>query len=1380
MSLNRMYAAKKMSQFFGGGSNDGSIIFKGAIAVPSDFPTTAEVRLGWEYIINNALGVTDNDPSKTNTGLTFNDETFIIWTGSTWAPEGAGQVVVDDGQNVTPVSLRNFKVDSSKSFFIGNTDITDLIPSIVNHLVDQGVINLPVDFPTPAEVHLGWFYRFSAGVIDNDPAKTNTGLSFIAGDEAYWNGTTWEILGKARANTAQFNAESYADGKFFPAGSYLLGNTPVTGSDNLLHAIDPVLAGTNVTVTTDPVTGAKTINSTATGGISGIYESNTALVDYGLGNDATGVVGDLAKSFKTYNAVKSLISTESSSNQFNVYYTAGTHMQLGTIVTPFANIIGASDSSSILKNGIDTTPDIIVDNAFDNVDSSFSISNFHVNHINLDLSVLINNRKSATFCIDKCYFYYISYIKGRSYNTPTIYPDKFVINECSSDPTCINSFACGTVNINNSTFPYFLINGSYGEVIANINNSTFSDTLSITDGGVFNVIAIIKGSTINNLLISGTQVSVKIDASSLKNIIISYSGGATSAQINPMLTPGGLRSVADSAARDSIPLDQRVLGMEVVTLNNFLKYRLINEPGTPTTTNSDWETTNIKLVGDNIFIDGINDRINLTSKLSTGLISGGEPSVNIGDNTKTDIAAGVGVIIDRSDIENPIVTIVSWANIVGQTNPYIPLLASSFVGINLAGNAVIKNSDFTDSQIRDIIRLGNVSHFNRTSITGTSYMPVFYNDDIDQAYQSMAFGTTLLDGGVLSANGANLKLNKSLAVCRRWGGNAGVSSGGDLNNPHTTRTPADSAFSFRTVYREALATASVVSLPVSDIDPIYYDNASGTLQVVPAGYYTIQTVVLFPYGTAQDVMIIYGQNVYSTLAQTQNRAGVDYPVILQDISGGVIIGRIIVRQDVTNLSAAIAANTAQLLRGNIFGTSSAGGGGGGGGSLSYPIGVYPVATFPIAGSDGNLTQSTIPLDTYFTTGVVDRSKSTLAFVDGTRTFTIAPTGTDFTIYSGSNKIIKTSSSIVITNVVGVHYIYFKPTGALSAGTVPWSIVDNTVPIAIIYWDGTKGAVSDERHSAGRNLQWHAWAHDTIGTRYESGLLASTLSTSATTIDSGVIHDEDIEITIAQQVNAVRVWYRNTISTMTFDSAASTITAKVITGALQYDNAGTLAAVSNNNYATNWLYATTDKDYPIYCVVSQAQYTTITNARAASLPTFPNIKTREYKLIYQVIWRNAGGTPTFIESTDYRSSSTIPGAGTPLINASAVTLTPFTNVTATNVQSGLEQLGTAIYQVPLNNQTANYTLVLTDASKLVEMNVATANTVTVPTNASVAFPIGTVIAIVQQGVGKVSVAGAGGVTVRTAATLNLRAQYSGASLLKRATDEWYLTGDLEAV
>jgi hypothetical protein len=110
----------------------------------------------------------------------------------------------------------------------------------------------------------------------------------------------------------------------------------------------------------------------------------------------------------------------------------------------------------------------------------------------------------------------------------------------------------------------------------------------------------------------------------------------------------------------------------------------------------------------------------------------------------------------------------------------------------------------------------------------------------------------------------------------------------------------------------------------------------------------------------------------------------------------------------------------------------------------------------------------------------------------------------------------------------------------------------------------------------------------------------------------------------------------------------------------------------------------------------------------------------------------------------------------------------------------DEIGTGnivLSEVSTNAQTESYTLVAADRGKLVEMNVATANTLTVPLNSTVAFPIGTQIDLLQVGAGKTTITGAAGVTVNATPGLAIRAQWGGATLIKRAENTWVLIGDL---
>ena len=98
----------------------------------------------------------------------------------------------------------------------------------------------------------------------------------------------------------------------------------------------------------------------------------------------------------------------------------------------------------------------------------------------------------------------------------------------------------------------------------------------------------------------------------------------------------------------------------------------------------------------------------------------------------------------------------------------------------------------------------------------------------------------------------------------------------------------------------------------------------------------------------------------------------------------------------------------------------------------------------------------------------------------------------------------------------------------------------------------------------------------------------------------------------------------------------------------------------------------------------------------------------------------------------------------------------------------------------NAQTGTtYTPVLSDAGKIIEISNSSAITLTIPTNASVAFPVGTQITILQTGAGQITVADPSGGTLNATPGKKLRTQWSSATLLKRATDTWVLIGDLTA-
>ena len=102
----------------------------------------------------------------------------------------------------------------------------------------------------------------------------------------------------------------------------------------------------------------------------------------------------------------------------------------------------------------------------------------------------------------------------------------------------------------------------------------------------------------------------------------------------------------------------------------------------------------------------------------------------------------------------------------------------------------------------------------------------------------------------------------------------------------------------------------------------------------------------------------------------------------------------------------------------------------------------------------------------------------------------------------------------------------------------------------------------------------------------------------------------------------------------------------------------------------------------------------------------------------------------------------------------------------------------VLKAPINTETASYTLALREQSQWLEVNNAGATNITVPNNTSVAFTIGTEIKIFNLGAGLPSLVADTGVTILSAGNkLKLASQYSVATLYKRDTNTWVLSGDL---
>jgi len=154
-----------------------------------------------------------------------------------------------------------------------------------------------------------------------------------------------------------------------------------------------------------------------------------------------------------------------------------------------------------------------------------------------------------------------------------------------------------------------------------------------------------------------------------------------------------------------------------------------------------------------------------------------------------------------------------------------------------------------------------------------------------------------------------------------------------------------------------------------------------------------------------------------------------------------------------------------------------------------------------------------------------------------------------------------------------------------------------------------------------------------------------------------------------------------------------------------------------------------------------------------------------------------GTVTSITAGTGLSGGTITTTGTIAIDSTVATLTgtqTLTNKTLTDPKINLAFNA---------DSGSSYTAVLTDNGKVVTMDNGSGNTFRIPTNASVAFPIGTQINVLSIGAGQTTINAvtSGTTTINstgaTATAPKLRARYSMATCIKSATDTWYVVGDI---
>ena len=391
-----------------------------------------------------------------------------------------------------------------------------------------------------------------------------------------------------------------------------------------------------------------------------------------------------------------------------------------------------------------------------------------------------------------------------------------------------------------------------------------------------------------------------------------------------------------------------------------------------------------------------------------------------------------------------------------------------------------------------------------------------------------------------------------------------------------------------------------------------------------------------------------------------------------------------------------------------------------------------------------------------------------------------------------------TNSPTLVSGVGVKGQYYKVSnaGSTTLDTISqWNIGD-MVAYDGTTWDKIDGLGSEVTSVAGRIGAVTLAQADIAGLTTVSSPTFSAVT--ATTFTGNLSGNATTATSVAYTglTGTVPTWNQNTTGTAATATLAATVTtnANLSGDVTSVGNATTVVKLNGTSLAglaTGLLKNTTGTGVPSIAV--QADITALLGAGSITNTMLAN------SAIANLSGSNTGDQT--ITLTGAVTGSGVGSFATTLNNASVTgqVLTGYASSTGTisatdTILSAINKLngnmavsGSSSSSVTFNNQVGTtYTTVLSDGSytgnagALVTFTNAATQTVTIPPNSTVAYPVGTTLQLVQLGTGKVTIAPGSGVTINSNGGLkSIAAQYVAVTLIKTATNTWLLIGSLIA-
>lgn len=328
----------------------------------------------------------------------------------------------------------------------------------------------------------------------------------------------------------------------------------------------------------------------------------------------------------------------------------------------------------------------------------------------------------------------------------------------------------------------------------------------------------------------------------------------------------------------------------------------VNGPGSAVDTNlAAFNGTTGKLIQDS----GISTAVALRLGTTSGILTGCEVTINGGDPAHFDVAAGTVMIWDwSSGLPTPLLVTFAGATDVTLTGLATDLFTALF--IDNTGSLVQQPGVLsTAEQRRELACLQAVVHLDNLTITliSDSSQPAY---DLPQALLDYVIVNGPLNiGNQFSAASTDLTLAKAAGSTTLPFINRSM----DTQDPTTRANAAVAAYTvgnpFNYSHQDGVGGFTIV-LGNDEIDPDNYDDGSGTLAAVPNNNWQLQYIYFF--GQTEQVTIVYGQAVYSSLANALAAIGVETtnhdPAVT---ANGVLINILAIEEGATDLSDTLEA-----------------------------------------------------------------------------------------------------------------------------------------------------------------------------------------------------------------------------------------------------------------------------------------------------------------------------------------------------------------------------------------------------------------------------------------------------------------------------------------